>query len=354
MSIPLIDKYDVKNSALPKASENKSTIGYRDELNFDENYLLIKIKNYSSVGWVFGLAQYGVTPVTTSAQATETIYALLFEDDVTYYGNEPDLITSSNNITITNAYKNLQFTATDASSSFKHLLLKNVNSTYKFFKILIKSSIDPSEDFGASFELQTSSPFTADNQKIDGVYHGINLYATEKVKELTLVINRLSQHTTYNTNSINEIYIQAYDNLQPYTERFINNEFININETTGNLTTNRWEGNANDELVSKQIITIADATIKGVTLNFTDCDTNINSDNTILSLSTDGLDWIEFPLSQTTIFNKYSSTIFPLMFPIKFGDTLGNVKTLYYKLIAKENGVYIDTTNGPFKIEFII
>ena len=359
MSRSAIDKYDIKNSSLPKSEEQQNVFGYRDNLITRENYFSVKLINYSSVGWVFGLAQYGITPITTSSGTTEELYLLRWEDKVIYHGNDSDLTTGTN-LNISNGYRNLQFTATDINASLTHWLLKDSSSTYKFFTVIVESSIVDTEPYDLKFEIGSDKTYTSTSQTLRNNYHAENIYTLSQSSTLKAIFERTAQDTTYNTQTIKSITIYGYGGLQPYTEKFINYEFLNLDKTTGTLSQGRWEGNDGDVLESYRIFYSPDAKVVAIELDFSQCDTNLDFNVDELWLSPDGINWEQHQLANgKSDLTKTGNDTFPLVFPITFGTTFANIDSdfsLYYRIVSKKQGTYIDCSGEDrvFKIKFYL
>ena len=357
MSRTLIDKYDIKNSGMPRSSSNQNVLGYRDNLKINENYISIKLINYSSIGWVFGLAQYGITPITTSGETTEEIYFLNWEDSVVFHGNDDSLLTSTN-LTVTTGYKDLQLTATDVTALLEHLLLKDPNSTYKHFNVVVESQLVETEPYNFYFELASDQTYSTQKQQLKSGFHGENIYLTSQVKTMKFFLERATTDTTYNTQIIKTITINAYDKIQPYTERFINNEFINTDNTTGTLSLGKWEGNIDDVLESKRIIFIPNSKLLAIELDLSQCNTNLDFNVDELWLSPDGTNWEKANPNEKIILEK-KGDVFPLVFPFKLGSIFNGIEnnfSLYYKIVSKKSGTYIDCSeeNALFKINFYL
>ncbi len=357
MSKTNIDKYDIKNSSLPRSDSNQNVIGYRDNLVVNENYLSLKLINYSSVGWVFGLAQYGVTPISTSGDVTEEIYHLEWHDRVIYHGNDPDLLTATN-MNVTTNYKNLQFTATDINALLEWLLLKYINSTYKFFNIVIESDLVESEPYNFYFEASAEDNYITQPTQLRSGFHSVNLYIKDQVKQLKLFIERATNDTTFNTQTIKTITIYGYDAMQSYVETFKNTGFINQDETTGTITEGKWTANTDQTLVSRAIYISPTTKLVAVEFDFSHCNTNLDFTVDELYLSKDGVNWEKVQYGTGKInFNVEDASHFPMIFPITLGTFLDNPTSeyrLYYKIVAKQDGRYIDCTdeNSYWEIKF--
>lgn len=352
-----IDKYDIKNASLPKSDERHNIIGYRDNLIVKENYFMLKLVNYSNVGWVFGLAQYGTTPITTAGGTTEQVYALTWEDSVTFFGNNEDILTYTD-MNVSTGYKNLQFTATAQTADLQYLLLLDTNSIYKHFIIKIDSELVDTERYDFKFKVSAESNYETSSLKLENGLMGINLYSFQQVNKLILDIFRNQGDTTYNTQKIKQISIEGFDGIQPYKEDFTDLAFINQSETTGTISNKRWDANNGDTLVSRCIYLSPNQQLYGIALDFRGAETNLDFDVDEFYVSFDGEEWTLIDVKKDKVSFDVETRGFPYVFPILLGPYLSESGKyrLYYKIVAKQDGKYIDCSgeDANFKIWFYL
>ena len=346
-----IDRTQLKNATIERTSENLGAIGFHETIPVKDNYLLIKATNYSSIGYVFGLAQYNTTLITTSASPSTSIHTLSWSQLVRFKGNEQDLIAESNNVTITNGYENLQFTSTGNGAYFKHLLLYNpYNFTDKYFKFTLTATPTTNEKYNYQLGGVASNNFLTNYFDFIDEQEFIFL-AKQPPSNLYLKLLRDDNNSTANeTQSIQEIRIETI-NSPEYKTKLSNSNSIDYTQSTGTFN-NGWSGNTDDEIVSKVVCISGDTAIKSFTIDLSSIDHNLNFINGLdkLYYSEDGQDWTLADMtSYTKQFTQISEKGFNYVFNFPFTNAF---KSFYFKIIAGEDNKYIDTTNGYFIIRF--
>lgn len=341
----IIDFAEVKNATSKNTSITLDAIGFSEVIETTQNYTILKVKNYSNVGYVFGLAQFGVTPITIGETGQETLHSILYEEKIKIVMLDTELILSQANINLSNnASGGINFVATNNNASFEHLLLKEPEPQTKHFLLNIDYETSSNEKYELVFVSNTHQVEKTELSSLNVV-----LLSGIPVTDFRLLLNRKSG-TTFNTHTLKSITFKKLK--EPVLETNLNeNWFLNYGQSSGTFV-DGWTAQTNQVLTTKLLcVSLNERFINRVYIDLSATDTNaVIGHNIDLQFSEDGITWeniiVNEPLTKIPV--ERTNIGFPFVFPFTFINTTNK---LYLRFIAKEN-IFINTTKGMVKIFF--